>query len=794
MENEAPRYAQWIPTAGGYVANGNVVSRTPLYNNGKLKTEVDTSEFGNTTPQASVSQQNIKNIVNAQSPETQSLLTNGGITAANTEGSNKDANPLMTGAGSLASLNNNTENMPLGPINTPATHSNIAGDTPGTPLEESQRRYQQYVATNNIQGQINELVTQSNLTGEDYSAEIQNLTKQRQQKIENIDNDYSQRISTAMMVGDAETANALRQEQASWRNSVGYQDAMMQKYQTAQEDLIQDYEYTYLTGVKDIGNMLMQALPGILSFQYDPMQDMALQNAQAQVELRMRNNMSATGMYYSSTTQYAIAQAIGELVPVYQKMAREEAVENFKLLQQTASFLMDLEQSQFDLWKGQLDVKFKENADKRAEVEAAWDRVNQMGYVDNETSAILGIPAGTESYATRKAMTDKINKIDEEERSLLQKKALERYATDLAMEKMARQSELDMQEYVNKSIVDESVYQSKAYTDYYYDSLPEDQKAANDRILQGMKNTGSNKGSTTGSGGTGTGKPAVQSDVASKLSGIGIPDETLTKLQDIVDGDYTSEEKKNFFNKNKVQPVDNQDVSGLYQNDPLGQSQSKLYSPEVKAAAVQTANDANSLMLRQYIEGNVFPRIDETMSSFGGDFGKTETALKSAMSSANEEALWMSQLDSATKAQDIAKIYEHIIDRVASTNNFDYSRTNFNDNYKAEKERAQNDIIKQVRKNEALGNLAGEVADILTTYSATVNNGEDTYRDNLIGNTWRKGKENVETIINGATVLGKDIVDTVPGVVEKGTKKTAGAIKTGMTNIYNKMVDSLNSK
>lgn len=764
MENEAPRYAEWIPTAGGYVANGNVVSRTPLYDNGKLRTEVDTLEFGNTNPQTSVSQQNIKNIVNAQSPETQNLLTNGGITAANTEGSNKDVNSLMTGAGSLASLNNNTENTEYGPTNTPATHSNIAGDIPGTPLEEAQKRLQQYIATNNIQGQINELTTISNITGQDYSAEIQNLTKQRQQKIENIDNDYSQRISTAMMVGDVETANALRQEQASWRNSVGYQDAMMQKYQTAQQDLIQDYEYTYLAGVKDIGNMLMQALPGILNFQYDPMQDMALQNAQAQVELRMRNNMSATGMYYSSTTQYAIAQAIGELVPVYQKMAREEAVENFKLLQQTASFLMDLEQSQFDLWKGQLDVKFKENADKRAEVEAAWDRVNQMGYVDNETSAILGIPAGTESYATRKAMTDKINKIDEEERNLLQKKALERYAADLAMEKMARQSELDMQEYVNKSIIDESVYQSKAYTDYYYDSLLEDQKAANDRVLQGIKNAGSK---SSGSGNT---KPAAQTDVIATLSGIGIPDETLTKLQDIIDGDYTETEKSTFFNKNKVVPA----------ND----------TEEAK----QAAKDVNSLMLRQYIENNVFPRIDETMSSLGGDFGKNDTALKSAMSSANEEALWMSQLDSATKAQDIAKIYEHIIDRVASTNNFDYSRTNFNDNYKAEKERAQNDIIKQVRKNEALGDLAGEVADLLTTYSATVDNGKDTYRDNLIGNTIRKGKENVGTIINGATVLGKDIIDTVPGVVEKGTKKTAGIIKNGMTNIYNKMVDSLNSK
>lgn len=753
MENEAPRYAQWIPTAGGYVANGNVVSRTPLYDNGKLRTEVDTLEFGNTNPQTSVSQQNIKNIINAQSPETQSLLTNDGITAANTEGSNKDANSLMTGAGSLASLNNNTENTEYGPTNTPATHSNIAGDIPGTPLEEAQKRLQQYIATNNIQGQINELTTISNITGQDYSAEIQSLTKQRQQKIENIDNDYSQRISTAMMVGDVETANALRQEQAAWRNSVGYQDAMAQKYQTAQDELIQDYEYTYLAGVKDIGNMLMQALPGILNFQYDPMQDMALQNAQAQVELRMRNNMSATGMYYSSTTQYAIAQAIGELVPVYQKMAREEAIENFKLLQQTANFLMDLEQSQFDLWKGQLDVKFKENADKRAEVEAAWDRVNQMGYVDNETSAILGIPAGTESYATRKAMTDKINKIDEEERNLLQKKALERYTTDLAIEKAEAQAQLDNW----KNAQDDYrgyLYSSQLKQEQFgYDQALKSQQFQNDYYLQLLKNAQKTSGSTQN---------------RDLLTTLGATDEAITDLDKLSSEDLTPTEKQEILKKNLTDVPSN----ATEEDKEIVGAKNKLY--------VDT-----------YLQEGTYKNIDQLLYGKLGSEAKTTTqALEDATAAADEEAKLLASVDIEKTSANIADIYNHILDKVEDANAFDTSTLNINDDYTKMKDKAAQDIIKKIKANEDLGEYASDIAEAVEAHWDKIHNSsKESRRDDLINNTTKEIGDRAQDVGNAISTG----INAVGGAVNTalGTLENAGVDATGTaSNIAGLLVGS----
>lgn len=448
MDNEAPNYASWMPEAGGYVANGKVVSKSPMYDEaGKLRLDVDASLFGGTASQPTTTK--------AQPQVANNPLSNNGITTANTTGSGEDVNSMETKLGSMGSLNLNTENPQESVLSTPASKSPSAGEPILTPVQQALKELQDATARGtDFQAMINAYTKLGRLTGEDYSAEIADLTQKRQQKIENIDNDYASQIATAMMRGDTEEVARLKAEQSSWRNSVGYQDAMANKYEQARQEIDVDYQTTFWDGIRDIAGMVAQALPGILNFQYDPMQDQNLLRAQSLIEMRARNRASQTGMYYSSTTQYAISQACANLIPIYQKMAKEEAIQNFQLLQQTASFLVDLEQAQFNLWKGQLDVKFQANADKRAEIAAAWDKVNQLGYVDNETSAILGIPAGTESYATRKAYVDKLNQIDAEERKLKQDKELADYEFGLQKQKMDKQSEIDMAEYKEKAKID----------------------------------------------------------------------------------------------------------------------------------------------------------------------------------------------------------------------------------------------------------------------------------------------------------------------------------------------------
>jgi hypothetical protein len=60
---------------------------------------------------------------------------------------------------------------------------------------------------------------------------------------------------------------------------------------------------------------------------------------------------------------------------------------------------------------------------------------------------------------------DILNQVDAEERSLQQSKALERYQTDLALEKMGRQAELALDEYRQKSGINLEEYEKKSGID-----------------------------------------------------------------------------------------------------------------------------------------------------------------------------------------------------------------------------------------------------------------------------------------------------------------------------------------
>lgn len=483
MDNEAPKYASWVPEAGGYVANGKVVSKSPMYDEaGKLRLDVDTSVFGNTqAPSTSKAQPQVAN----------QATSNVGVTTANVTGSGTDANAQATGIGSLNSMAQNTQNAVDSALSSPAMRSPSAGEPILTVEQQDLKEIQDAHARNDIQGEINGYVKLARDTGVDYTQTINDLTRQRQQKIQNIDDSYLQRLDEARqkmnaaksqgdITGDYTAYNqavaeygALIGEQDAWRNAVGYQDAMRDMYNQEIQDLQIDYEDTWMKAVNDIGGQLIQMIPALMNFQYDPSQDANLMRAQSLVEMRMRNNAAATGMYYSSTTQFAIAQAIGELIPVYQKMAREEAIENFKLLQSTASFLMNLEQTQFDMWKSQIQMKWAANDEKRKAIDQAIQNANARGFYTNEEAAWLGIAPGTESQASRERALDKQEQIEKELRNLEQSKTLYEF-----------QEKLQTQEYEKRKAID-----AKYEIDVY-------------REKQRIANQYGGSGSGSGSGGT----------------------------------------------------------------------------------------------------------------------------------------------------------------------------------------------------------------------------------------------------------------------------------------------------
>lgn len=455
MDNETPRYASWIPAAGGYVANGNVVSKSPIYDEaGKLKLDVDTSVFGNTNPSHSaLADQGHRQLAQKQA----------GMSTLNIAGSNEDANATATGIGSMGNLSQNTQNAVDSVLSSPAMRSPSAGEPILSLEQQDLKEIQDAKARNDLQGMINGYIKLGRDTGADYSATISDLTKQRQQKIQGIDDQYLQLLDEARrnvnaardvanISGDkadiqaynnalAEYNNLLN-EQGNWRDSVGYADAMAQMQATREEELKLDFDFAYNTAINDIANQLIQMYPSILNFQYNPNTDTSLYIAQGYAQSRVKETMNATGMYYSTMTQSAISKAVAELVPVYEKMARQEAIENFQLLQSTASFLMNLEQTQFNLWKSQIEMKWQENAEKRKNIAQAIENANARGYFTNEEAALLGVAPGTESPDARARAQAKQDQIEAEQRKLIQDKALERFKTDMDIELLKEQNRL----------------------------------------------------------------------------------------------------------------------------------------------------------------------------------------------------------------------------------------------------------------------------------------------------------------------------------------------------------------
>ena len=130
MDNEAPKYADWVPEAGGYVANGKVVSKSPLYDEGgKLRMYVDPTVFGNTQT------------ASPQAQPTNTLVGNSGVQTANIAGSGTDANAAATSIGSNGSLNLNTANTDNSAISSPATKSNVTGDIVLNPVDKANQDY-----------------------------------------------------------------------------------------------------------------------------------------------------------------------------------------------------------------------------------------------------------------------------------------------------------------------------------------------------------------------------------------------------------------------------------------------------------------------------------------------------------------------------------------------------------------------------------------------------------------------------------------------------------------------------
>jgi hypothetical protein len=226
-----------------------------------------------------------------------------------------------------------------------------------------------------------------------------------------------------------------------------------QAYQTPQETL-------------DLINQLVKTAQE--KFSYDPAADSALILAQKEAERQVREGSGSKGMLYSSGTMETVTRKAAELIPQFEQaaynrfqaeqnrvmnvmnavmqwdqMQADRKMDEFTIMNNKFNALLDLDSRALEQFKVVLDQR---NADKQyeldlqkfaldkraAEVEQAWATVNQVGYVDENTSAILGVPVGTKASW--------LKQVEEEQKNAL---ALQQKQQEYDTTQQQKQYELD---------------------------------------------------------------------------------------------------------------------------------------------------------------------------------------------------------------------------------------------------------------------------------------------------------------------------------------------------------------
>lgn len=165
------------------------------------------------------------------------------------------------------------------------------------------------------------------------------------------------------------------------------------------------YQSAYADTINSlISEMLTQVQNG---FQYDPATDTALQMATEYAANSTLQSLAGSGVLNSSATAERVARVVSELIPQYEQLAYTRWTDSLGQLADTAQLVMNYDSQQFEYWKDAKDREFQEKQfeyqKKQDELENAWKRVDELGYVDNEAAAILGVKAGTLSGEARLA-------------------------------------------------------------------------------------------------------------------------------------------------------------------------------------------------------------------------------------------------------------------------------------------------------------------------------------------------------------------------------------------------------
>lgn len=285
----------------------------------------------------------------------------------------------------------------------PNTAIKIPSDLYDVTVEGYLNEYRKGQETNDFQAQINALnAIDSYRTSQGYapiySSNVYELINQRTEKIKNAIREYETDMANAMYSGNEALAQQIGQQMEDYKKSVNYQETM----DNASNYLANiEYKSTYDTIMNNIINELLTS-----RFTYDPNDDQALLKAQKYATNTVYESMNAKGILDSTMTAQIVTKTVNDLIPVYEKMAKEDFYQNVERLQSMANLVMNLDEVQYNRWKYNVQTKLDYYSAKKDEIDYQWDRVNKLGYVDNEASIVLGVAPGTMSPSTREAIQE----------------------------------------------------------------------------------------------------------------------------------------------------------------------------------------------------------------------------------------------------------------------------------------------------------------------------------------------------------------------------------------------------
>ena len=215
--------------------------------------------------------------------------------------------------------------------------------------------------------------------------------------------------------------------------TVSNMNTVQGQYQSAYSDTI--------NGI--ISEMLTQVNTG---FQYDPTTDEALKVATEYAANSTLQSLAGSGVLNSSSTSERVARIVSELIPQYEEKAHDRWIEYLGQLADTAQIVMQYDSQQFEYWKDAKDREFQnkqfEYQKQQDALENAWKRVDELGYVDNEASTILGVPVGTLSGEARLAKEQQ-----EFELAKMREQLEIQYENDKALEQLRTELDKEMTNY-----------------------------------------------------------------------------------------------------------------------------------------------------------------------------------------------------------------------------------------------------------------------------------------------------------------------------------------------------------